>query len=124
MNAFYANCGGALTRVGGGLIALRLRYGTDPDGSWFVCTMPRYFFDVHDGAVFTADEIGVELDGIEAARQEAGSALEGFARDLLRDGQPHEVVIEVKDEGGQRLLVAKLSATYEHTELPGFSMVE
>ncbi len=87
-------------------------------------TMPWYFFDTHDGARFTADEIGVELDGIEAARQEAGSALEGFARDLLRDGQPHEVVIEVKDEAGQRLLVAKLSATYEHTELSGFSPVE
>ncbi len=86
--------------------------------------MSRYFFDVHDGTVFTADEIGVEVDGIEAARQEAGSALEGFARDLLRDGQPHEVVIEVKDEVGQRLLVAKLSATYEHTELSGFSPVE
>ena len=86
--------------------------------------MPRFYFDVNDGAVFTTDEIGVELDGIEAARQEAGSALAGFARDLLRDGQPHEVVIEVKNEGGQRLLVAKLSATYEHTELSGFSPVE
>lgn len=85
--------------------------------------MPRYFFDVHDGTRFTADEIGVELDGVEAARQEAGSALAGFAMNL-RDGQPHEVVIEVKDEAGQRLLVAKLSSTYEHTELPGFSPVE
>jgi hypothetical protein len=33
--------------------------------------MPRYHFDNHDGARFTTDQTGVELDGIKAARQEA-----------------------------------------------------
>ncbi len=85
--------------------------------------MPRYFFDIHHGAVSTTDDTGVELAGIEAARQEAGRTLAGMAKDLLHDGNPHEVTVEVKDEAGQRLLVAKLSATYEQTELPGFSPV-
>ncbi len=86
--------------------------------------MSRYFFDMHDGARFTTDETGVELDGIEAARQEAARALGEFAREILPDGDHREVVIEVKDETGQRVLVARLSVSIEHTELPGFSPTE
>ncbi len=86
--------------------------------------MPRYFFDIHDGTHSTPDDTGVEFDGIEAAEEEAGCTLGGIARDLLRDVKPHEVVIEVKYEAGQRVLVAKLSATFERTGLPGFSPVE
>ncbi len=85
--------------------------------------MPRYFFDIHDGPHFTTDEIGVELDGIEAARQEAVKALAGIIQEILSDGDQHEVVIEVKDEAGQRVLVAKFSASIERMELPGFSPV-
>jgi hypothetical protein len=65
----------------------------------------------------------VELDGLEAARQEAARTLGEIARDILPDGDRHEVVIEVKDEAGQRVLVAKLSVNIELTELPGFSPV-
>jgi hypothetical protein len=86
--------------------------------------MSRYFFDIHDGPRFKPDEIGVELDGIEAARQEAAQALSELARDILPDGDQREVLIEVKDEGGQRVLVARLSVSIEPTELSGFSPVE
>ncbi len=86
--------------------------------------MPRYFFDIHDGARFTADETGVELDGIEAARQEASRALGELVREILPDGDQREILIEVKDEAGQRVLVAKLSVSIERTELPGFSPTE
>ncbi len=86
--------------------------------------MPRYFLDIHDGAQVTSDDTGMELDGIAAAQEDAGCTLGGIAKDFLRDGKPHEVKIEVKDEAGQRVLVAKLSATFERTELPGFSPVE
>ena len=47
-----------------------------------------------------------------------------IARGILPDGDRQEVVIEVKDEAGQRVLVAKLSVSFEPTELPGFSPVE
>ncbi len=86
--------------------------------------MPRYFFDIHDGAHFTADEIGVELDGIEAAQQEAVKALAGLAEEILSEGELHDAVIEVKDEAHQRVLVAKFSASIERIELPGFSPTE
>jgi len=65
----------------------------------------------------------VELDGVEAARQEAARTLGEIARDILPDGDQREVVIEVKDEARQRVLVAKLSVSIELTELPGFSPV-
>jgi hypothetical protein len=86
--------------------------------------MPRYHFDTHDGARFTTDETGVELDGIKAARQEAARRLAELAQEIVPDDDRREVVIEVKDETGQRVLVAKLSVSIEATELPGFSPVE
>jgi hypothetical protein len=100
-----------------------VREGTNAGSSSFVVTMPRYFFDIHDGARSTTDDTGVELDGLEAARQEAARTLGEIARDILPDGDRHEVVIEVKDEAGQRVLAAKLSVSIEPTELPGFSPV-
>src|SRR3954470_13225017 len=86
--------------------------------------MPRYHFDFHDGARFTPDETGVELDGIKAARQEAARRLADLSPEILLDDDRRDVVIEVKDETGQRVLVAKLSVSIEATELPGFSPVE
>jgi hypothetical protein len=86
--------------------------------------MPRYHFDSHDGVRFTTDETGVELDGINAARQEAARRLAELAQQIVPDDDRREVVIEVKDETGQRVLVAKLSVSIEATELPGFSPVE
>jgi hypothetical protein len=86
--------------------------------------MPCYYFDSHDGMRFTTDETGVELDGINAARQEAARRLAELAQEILPDDDRREVVIEVKDETGQRVLVAKLSVSIEATELPGSSPVE
>jgi hypothetical protein len=86
--------------------------------------MPRFHFDIHDGARFTMDETGEELDGLQAAREQAARRLEELAREILRDGDRRDVVIEVKDEVGQRVLIAKLSVSIEATELPGFSPVE
>jgi hypothetical protein len=86
--------------------------------------MPCYHFDSHDGVRFTTDETGVELDGIKAARQEAARRLAELAQEILPDDDRREAVIEVTDETGQRMLVAKLSVSIEATELPGFSPVE
>jgi hypothetical protein len=86
--------------------------------------MPCYHFDIHDGARFTTDETGVELDSIKGARQEAARMLGELAREIRLDGDRRDVVIEVKDQTGQRVLVAKLSVSIEATELPGFSPVE
>ena len=67
---------------------------------------------------------GVELDGINAARQEAARRLAELAQEIVPDDDRREAVIAVKDETGQRVLVAKLSVSIEATELPGFAPVE
>jgi hypothetical protein len=33
--------------------------------------MPRFFFDIHDGEDFTPDREGLNLDDLEAAKEEA-----------------------------------------------------
>ena len=39
----------------------------------------RYFFDVHNGNQLTPDEVGMELTGINEARDEAAEALAEMA---------------------------------------------
>ena len=46
--------------------------------------MPRFFFDIHDGEDFTPDREGVDLDDLEAAKEEAKKAL----RDIIWDELP------------------------------------
>jgi hypothetical protein len=62
--------------------------------------MPRYFFDLTDGDLSLADdEVGEELDHVEAAR---GHAM-AVARELSRNRLPHVLVgvyISVVDERG------------------------
>src|SRR4051794_20327375 len=59
--------------------------------------MPRYFFDTRDGADFVRDEIGIELDGVEAARYEATRGLADFARDALPGSVRRELAVECRD---------------------------
>jgi len=62
--------------------------------------MPRYFFDIRDGA-YIRDETGVELAGLQAARLEAVT----FVAGLLRDNpgghfwQGEDWQVEVRDAG-------------------------
>jgi hypothetical protein len=62
--------------------------------------MPRYFFNLTDGELSLADdEVGEELDHVQAAR---GHAL-AVARELSRNRLPHALIglyISVVDERG------------------------
>jgi hypothetical protein len=70
--------------------------------------MPRYFFDTRDGADFIRDEIGIELVGIEAARNEATRGLADFARDVIPGSVRRELAVECRDEGDHDVLRAAL----------------
>jgi hypothetical protein len=37
-------------------------------------TLPRFYFDVQEGTRFTADEVGLEVDSVDAAEYEAARA--------------------------------------------------
>lgn len=68
----------------------------------------RYFFDTRDGERLLRDDEGMELDGIEAAEDEAKRGLADFARDAVPHARQSELAVEVRDEGGVTVLRAVL----------------
>ena len=75
--------------------------------------MPRFYFDVRDGEYVQKDDQGVELYGIQDAKDHALRALPDIARDEMPDRNRREFVIEVKDENGRAVLTARLSLTVD-----------
>lgn len=83
--------------------------------------MPRYYFDIDDGAHFTRDEEGVVLADPEAARAAAIDVLPNIARDVppplsaTSDGHDDgcRLVVKVRDESGLYVLQASLSIAAE-----------
>jgi hypothetical protein len=70
--------------------------------------MPHYFFDTRDGPDLVRDDEGLELDGIEAARDEATRGLTDLAKDTLPGALRRELAVEVRDGANQALLRAAL----------------
>ena len=70
--------------------------------------MPRYFFDSRDGHELIRDDDGLELGGIDEARDEATRGLSDLARDALPKATRRELAIEVRDVAGRRLIRASL----------------
>lgn len=62
--------------------------------------MPRYFFDIRDGAGLALDEEGLELPDQRAAELEAARTLGELTRDLATHFDRQDVAIEVRTEGG------------------------
>ena len=59
--------------------------------------MPRYYFDSRDGDTFIPDEVGLECEGIEQARDQAALCLAEMAKDALPGSTRREFAIEVRD---------------------------
>ena len=70
--------------------------------------MPHYFFDSYDGASLIRDDVGLELDGLEAAKQAATASLGDWARDELPKSQRKELAVQVRDETGKTVARACL----------------
>jgi hypothetical protein len=76
-------------------------------------SVPRYFFDVHDGETVSPDDEGLELDGLNEAQFEAVKTLPELARGVLPNGHAREFVITVRDESGGAVLRAQLNLMVE-----------
>lgn len=78
--------------------------------------MPRYYFDVRDGDVISADDEGFELPNIEAAHNEAALSLAEMAKDRIKGraehGEPNRMAVEVRNETGP-IFKAKLTFQVE-----------
>jgi hypothetical protein len=66
--------------------------------------VPRYYFDSRDNDTFIEDDEGLEFPDIEAARDQATTALANMARDVLPGSVRRELAIEVRDEAKEPLL--------------------
>jgi hypothetical protein len=69
--------------------------------------MPRYYFDSHDDAHFSADDEGVELPSASHASDAAARALAEMAIDVRPGTVQRHLRIEVRD-AEHVLLVARL----------------
>jgi hypothetical protein len=67
-----------------------------------------HYFDNRDGTDFMRDEVGMELDGIEAARDEATRGLADLAKDVLPGSVRREVAVECRHEADHNVLRAAL----------------
>jgi hypothetical protein len=75
--------------------------------------MPRYFFDIHDGEVFTPDRQGLNLEDLEAAKAEAKRTLPEIVKDEMPDGDRRDFTVDVKDVAGQIVWRITLSLVVE-----------
>ena len=70
--------------------------------------MPRFYFDTQDGDNFIKDEEGIEFDNVKMARDEAVVCLSDIAKDAMPDGEVHDFVMTVRNEGGRAVYEARL----------------
>ena len=66
----------------------------------------RYFFDVQDGALSVPDEEGTELDGTDAAAEEAARVLVELAKGRLPGSERRDLTVYVRDGNGPVLMAA------------------
>jgi hypothetical protein len=69
----------------------------------------RSYFDIHDGAQSVRDDDGAEFDSLDAAVQAAARSAGEIGTGRLERGDTRDVVIEVRDERGQRVCTVKAS---------------
>jgi len=60
--------------------------------------MQVYYFDTRDDDVFIEDDVGVELEDLEAAKSVAAKSLAELAVDVLPGSVRRELAVEVRDE--------------------------
>jgi hypothetical protein len=70
--------------------------------------MPRFYFDVREGATFIPDEEGLEFESLDAEYEAARTAAE-IGRDRLPKGEIRDVTIDLKNEHRQRVLTLTVS---------------
>jgi hypothetical protein len=78
--------------------------------------MPRYYFNLRDAGELIPDHEGIELADHADAQKQAIRGLADCARDAIADAAQGDLAIEVVDNLGNLLLVAKLVFATEFLE--------
>ena len=80
--------------------------------------MPRFYFDVREGAKFTPDNGGLEFDSLDVAERAAAELAAEISRDRLPKGEARAVTVELRNEDRQRVLTVKVSMEVNRVEPP------
>ena len=80
--------------------------------------VPRFYFDVREGASFIPDDEGLEFDSLDRAEREAAIGAAEIGRDRLPKGDARDVTIEVRNEHRQRVLTVNVSMQVERVAPP------
>ena len=80
--------------------------------------MPRFYFDIREGARLTPDEEGLEFADLDAAEREAAECAASIGRDALPKGDAREITIEVRNEYRQRVLTVTVSLHLDRVDPP------
>jgi hypothetical protein len=57
--------------------------------------LPRFYFDVREGARVSRDDVGLDLESLDIAQGEAIRAAADISRDSLPRGRASEVMVAV-----------------------------
>ena len=79
--------------------------------------MPRFYFDVREGAQVTCDEIGLDLETLDVAEAEAIRAAAGISRDSLPGGNASEIMVQVRDKRCEQIIIVVISMTVRRIDL-------
>ena len=80
--------------------------------------MPRFYFDVREGAKFTPDNGGLEFDSLDVAERAAAELAAEFGRDRLPKGEARAITVELSNEHRQRVLTVTVSMEVNRVEPP------
>jgi hypothetical protein len=80
--------------------------------------VPRFYFDVREGASFTPDNGGLEFDGLDGAERAAAELAADLGRDRLPKGETRAVTVELADEHRQRVLTVRVSMEIDRVYPP------
>jgi hypothetical protein len=78
--------------------------------------MPRFYFDVREGATFIPDEEGLEFESLDLAEYQAAHAAAEMGRDRLPKGEDRHVTVELKNEHRQRVLTVTVSMEIDRVD--------
>lgn len=77
--------------------------------------MPRYYFNVSDHARVIIDDEGIELPGLDAAREEAvAAARELVSQSVLKGAACNGRAFEIVDDQGRVVLTVPFNEALQH----------
>jgi hypothetical protein len=79
--------------------------------------VPRFYFDVREGAQVTRDDVGLDLESLDAAEAEAIRSAAEISRESMPSARASEIMVQVRDERGEQIIIVAISMTVRRMDL-------